>query len=133
MVAALRNIIALAALAVAIAALACTAPTAEPTTPTEPPMPTPTQPTAPNGSVQEVVVGPEQVECTGSAPQLCLIIDGELFYDEIEGFEYEAGYIYRLRIEEYDRWPGQTEIPQDAGRYGYRLLELLAKTPAPGR
>ena len=120
MVAALRNIIALAALA--IAALACTAPAAEPATPT-----------APNGSVQEVVVGPEQVECTGSAPQLCLVVDGELFYDEIEGFKHEAGYIYRLRIEEYDRWPGQTEIPQDAGRYGYRLLQLLAKTPAPGR
>ena len=127
MVAALRNIIALAALAVSIAALACTAPAAESATPT------PIPPPAPNGSVQEVVVGPEQVECTGSAPQLCLVVDGELFYDEIEGFEYEAGYIYRLRIEEYDRWPGQTEIPQDAGRYGYRLLELLAKTPAPGR
>ena len=126
MVAALRNIIALAALAVAIAALACTAPAAEPATPA------PTTAPAPNGSVQEVVVGPERMECTGSAPQLCLIVDGELFYDEIEGFEYEAGYIYRLRIEEYDRWPGQTEIPQDAGRYGYRLLELLAKTPAPG-
>ena len=129
MVAALRNIIVLAALAVSIAALACTAPAAEPATST----PTPIPPPAPNGSVQEVVVGPEQVECTGSAPQLCLVVDGELFYDEIEGFEYEAGYIYRLRIEEYDRWPGQTEIPQDAGRYGYRLLELLAKTPAPGR
>ena len=127
MVAALRNIIALAALAVAIAALACMAPAAEPATPA--PTPTP----APNGSVQEVVVGPERMECIGSAPQLCLLVDGELFYDEIEGFEYEAGYIYRLRIEEYDRWPGQTEIPQDAGRYGYRLLKLLAKTPAPGR
>lgn len=127
MVAALRNIIALVALAVSIAALACTAPAAEPPTPT--PIPPPT----PDGTVQEVVVGPERVECTGSAPQLCLVVDGELFYDEIEGFEHEAGYIYRLRIEEYDRWPGQTEIPQDAGRYGYRLLELLAKTPAPGR
>ena len=127
MAAALRNIIALAALAAAIAALACTAPAAEPATPTPTPAP------APDGTVQEVVVGPEQVECTGSAPQLCLVVDGELFYDEIEGFEHEAGYIYRLRIEEYDRWPGQTEIPQDAGRYGYRLLELLAKTPAPGR
>ena len=127
MVAALRNIIALAAQAVSIAALACTAPAAEPATPT------PIPPPAPDGTVQEVVVGPEQVECTGSAPQLCLLVDGELFYDEIEGFEHEAGYIYRLRIEEYDRWPGQTEIPQDAGRYGYRLLKLLAKTPAPGR
>ena len=77
-----------------------------------------------------MVVGPEQVECTGAAPQRCLVVDGELFYDAIEGFRYEAGYRYRLRIEEYDRWPGQAEIPQDAGRYGYRLLELLEKRPA---
>lgn len=133
MAVALRSLIALAALAAAIAALACTTPAAEPPTPTEPATPTSIPPPAPNVSVQEVVVGPERVECTGSAPQLCLVVDGELLYDEIEGFEHEAGYIYRLRIEEYDRWPGQTEIPQDAGRYGYRLLELLEKTPAPGR
>ena len=82
------------------------------------------------GQVREVTVGPQRVDCVGSAPQLCLVVDNELFYDEIDGFEHEAGYEYRLRIEQYDRWPGQSEIPQDAGRYGYRLLEVLEKKSA---
>lgn len=82
--------------------------------------------------VRDVVVGPAKVECQGVAPQWCLIVDGEFFYDDIDGFDHEAGYRYRLRIEEYDRWPGQTEIPQDTGRYGYRLLAVLEKTPAVG-
>ena len=56
-----------------------------------------------------------------------MVVDGELFYSVIEGFEYEAGYRYRLLIEQYDRFPGRTEIPQDTGRYGYRLVELLGK------
>lgn len=42
-------------------------------------------------------VGPEMVECTGVAPQMCLLIrespDAEytFFYDTIEGFEFEPG------------------------------------------
>ena len=47
-----------------------------------------------------------------------------------EGFEYEAGYDYRLRVGKYDPWGGE-EPPQDASRYAYRLLEQLQKTPAP--
>ena len=34
--------------------------------------------------------------------QSCMLVDGEFFYDSIEGFEYEAGYNYRLRIGKYD-------------------------------
>lgn len=130
MITTMRTIIALIALAAAIASLSCTAPQPEPATPTLTPTPIPSP--TPEGTVREVTVGPEREECTGSAPQLCLVVDGELFYDEIDGFQHEAGYQYRLRIEQYDRWPGQAEIPQDAGRYAYRLLELLEKTPAPG-
>ena len=55
---------------------------------------------------------------------------GPGFYDRIEGFEYEAGYDYRLWIGKYDPWGGK-EPPQDAGRYAYRLLEQLEKIPAP--
>ena len=56
-----------------------------------------------------------------------MVVDGKFFYDGIEGFEYEAGYDYRLRIGKYDPWGGK-EPPQDAGRYAYRLLEQLEKT-----
>ena len=80
-----------------------------------------------DGAVREVTVGPELEACDGPFPQQCLVVDGELFYDPIDGFKHEAGYRYRLRIEQYDRFPGRTEIPQDTGRYGYRLVAVLGK------
>ena len=82
------------------------------------------------GMVREVTVGPEWVDCVGVGPRQCMVVDGSLFYDAIDGFDYEEGYRYRLRIEQYDAWPGQEEPPADAGRYGYRLIELISKTPA---
>ncbi|WP_419166762.1 DUF4377 domain-containing protein [Candidatus Palauibacter sp.] len=80
--------------------------------------------------IREVIVGPTLAKCYGVGPQSCMVVNGGLFYDGIEGFEYEAGYDYLLRIGEYDPWDGR-EPPQDAGRYAYRLLEQLEKTPAP--
>ena len=82
-----------------------------------------------NGMVLEVTVGPEMEDCVGSAPMRCLVVDGELFYDSIEGFEHDEGYEYRLRIERYEAWPGE-EPPQDASRYGYRLIEEVGKERA---
>ena len=83
------------------------------------------------GMVTEVVVGPKLEDCVGSHPMRCMVVDGSLFYSEIEGFDYEEGYEYRLRIEEYDPWGGE-EPPQDASAYNYRLIELLSKTEAGG-
>ena len=60
----------------------------------------------------------------------CMVVDGELFYDRIDGFDYEQGYVYKLKIERYDAWPDRAEPPQDASRYGYRLIETISKTPA---
>ena len=58
---------------------------------------------------------------------MCLVVGGEFFYEEIDGFTHEPGYEYRLRVERYDAFPGQKEPPQDVGKYGYRLLEVLFK------
>ena len=80
--------------------------------------------------VLEVTVGPERVECVGVAPMQCLVVDGEFFYDPIEGFEYEEGFVYRIRMERYDAWPDLEEPPQDASAYGYRLIEVVSQTPA---
>ena len=82
--------------------------------------------------VREVTVGPARRECYGPFRRMCLIVDGGFFYQEIDGFNHEPGNEYRLRIERYDAFPGQKEPPQDAGRYGYRLLEVLSKTPVAG-
>ena len=80
--------------------------------------------------ITEVTVGPTLARCYGVGEQTCMVVDGRLFYDGIDGFTFEAGYSFRLRIGKYDPWNGE-EPPQDAGRYAYRLLEQLEKTPAP--
>ncbi|EAZ91076.1 META and DUF4377 domain-containing protein [Crocosphaera chwakensis] len=51
-----------------------------------------------------VYLSPETIDCIGVAPQQCLQIkenledDWTLFYGSIEGFDYEPGYFYELRI-----------------------------------
>ena len=57
--------------------------------------------------IREVTVGPTLAKCYGVGLQSCMVVDGGLFYDGIEGFEYEAGYDYRLRIGKYDPWDGE--------------------------
>ena len=76
--------------------------------------------------VEDVVIGPDLVDCVGVAPMRCMVVDGELFYDEIEGFEHEAKYRYRIRMERYDPWDGKLP-PADASWRGYRLMEVLEK------
>jgi heat shock protein HslJ len=76
-----------------------------------------------------IYVGPYQVDCVGVAPQRCLLVkedpkdDWTFFYDQIEGFEYEPGYEYELRImEEKVKDP-----PADASSIRWILLEVLGK------
>jgi len=71
-------------------------------------------------------------DCVGEAPQKCLLVqqgsligtnDWEYFYSEIEGFNYEEGYIYNLKVK-------QTAIinpPMDGSSIKYELLKLLSK------
>ena len=77
----------------------------------------------------EVTVGPTLAKCYGVGERTCMVVDGSLFYDGIDGFTFEPGYTYRLRIGKYDPWDGE-EPPQDAGKYAYRLLERLERTRA---
>lgn len=116
------------ALSISIFAVACASEdmSEEANTPV---LPDTVQPTlAPGAEVMEVSVGPQLESCVGSYPMMCMVVDGDLFYDDIEGFTFEAGYEYELRIERYDRWPDTDEPPQDAGKYGYRLIEVIQKT-----
>lgn len=116
------------ALWVSIIAAACSTDgrTAEPTTPAAPAAVQPTL--SPDAEVMEVSVGPELESCVGLYPMMCMVVDGGLFYDAIDGFDFEPGYEYKLRIERYDAWPDMEEPPQDAGKYGYRLIEVIRKT-----
>jgi hypothetical protein len=76
-------------------------------------------------------IGPEQVPCTGVAPQQCLRVrelpDGEwqLFYDTIAGFEYEPGFTYVVEV-------AVTPVanpPADASSLAYTLVRVLEKEP----
>ncbi len=76
-------------------------------------------------------VGPELVECTGVAPQMCMQVrnspDEEytFFYQQIEGFTFEPGYEYELLVE-------VTEVanpPADGSSLSFRLVEIVNQTP----
>ena len=116
------------ALWVSVVAAACSTDggTAEPTTPAATATVQPTL--SPDAEIMEVSVGPELESCVGLYPMMCMVVDGGLFYDAIDGFDFEPGYEYKLRIERYDAWPDVEEPPQDAGKYGYRLIEVIRKT-----
>lgn len=78
-----------------------------------------------------VYVGPFLVDCEGAGPQKCLLVkenpDDEysLFYDQIEGFDYEEGYEYELRVRE----DTVVEPPADASTIRWTLIEVVSKTP----
>ncbi len=72
----------------------------------------------------------QKVPCTGVAPMECLEVkigkekEWTYFYDGIEGFDYEPGYIYRLKVEKTKR---SGVIPADASAYTYKLKKVVSK------
>jgi heat shock protein HslJ len=77
-------------------------------------------------------IGPELVECTGVAPQTCMQVKYspeeayQLFYNQIEGFTYEPGYNYELKVMVTD----VENPPADGSALKYSLIEEVSKTPA---
>ncbi len=70
--------------------------------------------------------------CQGEAISDCYLVqegsqvgtsNWSLFYDQIEGFQYEDGYIYTLRV----RKEKVTDPPADASSIKYRLIKVIAK------
>lgn len=76
-------------------------------------------------------VAPYPRECTGVGVMQCMLVkerpqdEWRLFYGGIEGFEYEAGFSYRLRVL---RRPVRNP-PADGSSVSWRLLQVLEKTP----
>ena len=75
-----------------------------------------------------------KVSCEGVAPMSCLQIQkGDTlkehgwnnFYDNIEGFNYEPGNIYKLKVKEEQK--PKNEIAADASKIKYTLIEQLEK------
>ena len=83
----------------------------------------------PDSEVLTLFVGPERVECMGLFPTTCLQVrfnpegNWEAFYDPIEGFDFEPGFFYELRV----RRVSIADPPADASSYRWILLELINK------
>jgi len=91
--------------------------------------------TGPITAAEEVVtlhVAPFRRECTGMIVMQCMQVkerpqdDWQNFYDGIEGFEYEPGYSYRLRVLKRP----VPDPPADGSSISWHLLEVLEKTRA---
>jgi heat shock protein HslJ len=89
--------------------------------------------TASAGAVYRTLeVAAARVECVGVAPQMCLQVreapeDGwTRLYDEILGFEHEAGYTYQIVVKE----EAVANPPADASSIRRTLLSILSKTRA---
>ncbi len=76
-----------------------------------------------------------KVDCQGVGPMTCFQIkkdeqseNWELFYDEIEGFDYEPGNLYQIKVEIVKK---AEPIPADASSLSYKLVEIMGKEPDP--
>lgn len=91
----------------------------------------PDAPDAPTEGVEKTIyVASETMPCVGVAPQDCLQIrespdaEWQLFYDQIEGFTFDPGFEYELRVREE-----QVENPPaDAASLRLVLIEEVSRT-----
>ncbi|WP_265428444.1 DUF4377 domain-containing protein [Chryseobacterium sp. YIM B08800] len=76
------------------------------------------------------IVGPETADCTGVAPMKCLQVkekesdSWQNFYTNIEGFTYEPGYEYVLKV----KTEKIENPPMDASSIKYTLIKQVSKT-----
>lgn len=75
-----------------------------------------------------------RADCMGVAPMSCLQVQEggalkqegwQLFYSSIEGFSYEAGYVYKLLLRK-ESLP-LDQVPADASSIKYSLVSILEK------
>jgi hypothetical protein len=89
--------------------------------------------TGPGERALHLEVAEQRVPCVGVGPQECLQVreqsdaSWQLFYSHIEGFAYEPGFRYVLRVAERP----VPNPPADGSSLAYRLLRVISKTPAP--
>ena len=58
--------------------------------------------------------------CVGVGPMQCLIVNGEFFYDQIEGYQHVEGEAARICVERTRR---TDPVPADASTFVYRRVE----------
>jgi len=82
-----------------------------------------------NDGVFDYTIASRTSDCTGVGPQTCLFVkkgaakDWELFYSSIDGFDYEPGYEYKLKVKEVK----SENTPADASSIKYILVKEIEK------
>jgi hypothetical protein len=74
--------------------------------------------------ILEVTIGPEMVDCSAFR-RTCMVMNGAPFPSWIDGFDFEPGFNYELRIKKTKR----AQPLLDVGAYQYNLIEELSKIP----
>ncbi len=83
-----------------------------------------------DSTIRRITIASAKADCTGVAPQKCLLIKEEgdsswtYFYDGIEGFSYEAGYEYVLQVRE----EAVENPPADGSSIRTILIKQISKT-----
>lgn len=83
-----------------------------------------------NGDEKTFIVGPETADCTGVSPMKCLQVketpsaSWTNFYSNIEGFTYEPGYEYVLKV----KTEKIANPPADGSSIKYTLVKQVSKT-----
>ncbi|MBT2622295.1 MULTISPECIES: DUF4377 domain-containing protein [Chryseobacterium] len=83
-----------------------------------------------DGSEKTFIVGPQTADCTGVAPMKCLQVKEKAsenwtnFYSNIEGFTYEPGYEYVLKV----KTEKIANPPADGSSIKYTLINQVSKT-----
>ena len=91
-------------------------------------------PTASEEPIEIITIGPYIQRCYGAHGERDCLMEynaesgqWEFFYEWIQGFDFEPGFIYTLEVRLEDRGP---DI-QDVGQYAYHLVKVIEKTKAP--
>ncbi|PID87281.1 MAG: hypothetical protein CSB13_00225 [Chloroflexi bacterium] len=85
-----------------------------------------------SGEMVTMYVGSEFVDCEGEGPQTCMLIkyspdeEYQLFYNGIDGFTFEPGYEYELKV----RVTPVENPPADGSSLRYTLVEQVNKMSA---
>lgn len=84
-------------------------------------------------ALRTIYIGPERIECESEAPRLCFQYkenpedDWLLYYNEIDGFDYEEGYVYELAVAERN----VSDPPAGGSSVQLTLVDVVSKTEPP--
>ncbi len=86
------------------------------------------------GTKEELLfsIEPYTKKCQGLIERDCLVVKSDdedengFFYETIQGFDFVEGFSYLLKVEREQKYDWD-DVPQDAGVYEYKLVEILEK------